>query len=162
MITKALLIAAALTAATPAAAQTNVAFTGPRVELNAGLDDVRNAHEIQNVNYGAALGYDLGLGDRVTLGVEGTAQNFLDSEGREFGAGARLGLAVTPNVLAFGRAGYTTVDLDHGVNAEGLTLGGGLNFAITNHAYAGVEYRYTNFEHGVGRHGALLGVGLRF
>lgn len=161
MLNKILVIAAALGATTPALAQTNANFVGPRIELNAGLDDVQNARDYQDVNYGAAIGYDFPLSDRVTLGAEATAQNVFDSEGREFGAAARLGYAVSPNALLFGRVGYANVDL-RGRNAEGLTVGGGLNFNLTHNAYASVEYRYTDFDHNVGRHGGLVGVGIRF
>lgn len=155
-------VAATSLIASPALAQNNADFVGPRVELNAGLDDVHNANDIQGVNYGAALGYDVPLGDTFTLGGEATAQNVFDSEGREFGAGVRLGAAVTPDLLLFGRVGYSTVDLHHGYNADGLNVGAGLNFALTKNIYTGIEYRYSDFEHNAGRHGALVGVGLRF
>lgn len=154
-------VAAASLLATPAVAQTNANFVGPRVELNAGVDDVRNAKDWNDVTYGAAVGGDVGLGDRVTLGAEAAASNVFNNDGREFGAGLRLGYALTPNVLAYGRAGYSTVDLRH-ENLDGLNIGGGLNFALTHNVYTNLEYRYTDFEHNVGRHGARVGVGIRF
>lgn len=153
-------IAATALAATPVAAQTNANFTGPRVELNAGFDDLRGAHEVNDLTYGVTTGTDFALGDRFTLGGEATASNFFDSEGRELGAGVRLGFAVTPRVLTYGRVGYSTVDLRHR-NVDGLNVGGGLNFAITPNLYTGVEYRYSDFEHNVGSHGARVALGLR-
>ena len=163
-------LAAAALAATPAAAQqrTNSNFTGPRIEVNAGVEDVTNSRRnFNDVTYGAAIGADGALGDRFTLGGEVSVSNPLDDTGRQFGAAARLGYALDRNVLAFGRVGYTNVDIDglqniEEANLEGLTLGGGVNFALTPNLYTSVEYRYTDFEHNIGSHGARVGVGLRF
>jgi outer membrane immunogenic protein len=154
-------VAAASLAATPAVAQTNANFTGARVEVNAGFDDVRNAHEFNDVTYGVAAGGDVGLGDRFTLGAQAEANNVFDNEGRELGGAVRLGYAITPNLLAYGRAGYSTVDLRH-ENLNGLNVGGGLNLALSRNVYTNLEYRYSDFEHNVGSHGARVGVGLRF
>ena len=79
----------------------------------------------------------------------------------DLGAGARLGYEVNKNVLAFGRVGYT--DLDLGARSvDGLTVGGGLEVNVAGPVYTKVEYRYTDFEGGLGRHGGLVGVGVRF
>lgn len=159
---KTALIALALTATTPALAQTNAAFVGPRVELNAGLDDVTQRPETNDVTYGAAVGIDAPVGDRFTLGVEGTVRNFAQDEGRTFGVAARAGVAATENVLVFGRAGYTNYEDAFEQKLDGLTVGGGLNFRLTPNTYANVEYRYSDFEHNVGSHGGLVGIGVRF
>jgi outer membrane immunogenic protein len=147
--------------ATPAFAQTNANFIGPRIEVNAGVDNVKNARDFNDVTYGLAAGVDLPLGGRGTLGGDLELSNPFDDNGRTLGAGVRLGYAVSPHVLAYGRAGYETVDLPND-NFQGLNVGGGLNFALNRNMYAAIEYRYTDFEHNVGSHGARVGIGLRF
>lgn len=148
---KSILALAALAFATPAAAQTtNANFVGPRVEATAGFDD-RN----DTVNYGAGAGYDLGLGDRFTLGVEANADNFASY--RDYGAAARLGYAATDNLLLFGTAGYANLK-----GRDGLRVGGGVEFSTGTPVYGKVEYRYTDFDHGDERHSGLVGFGLRF
>lgn len=161
MLNKILFIAAALTAATPAVAQTNAAFVGPRVELNAGVQDVRHA-DVNDFTYGVALGADAPIGDRFTIGGELAADNVV-SHNRTLGVGARLGYALSPNVLGYGRVGYSNLDLGrHGGHLDGLNAGAGLAFAITPNLYTNVEYRYTDFENHVGSHGARVGIGFRF
>ena len=70
------LAAAAALATTPALAQTNAAFTGVRAEVTAGYNDIQNSPDANDVVYGAAVGVDAPLGDRVTIGVEANSSNF--------------------------------------------------------------------------------------
>lgn len=141
--------------AAPAMAQD---FQGPRFEITAGADDVTNGVDPTDVTYGAALGYDLQLG-KVVVGVDATAANVFDRA--DLGVSARLGYVVNDNVLAYGRAGYTSLDFG-ARSADGLTVGGGLEVNVAGPVYGKVEYRYTDFEAGLGRHGGLVGVGIRF
>lgn len=153
---------AALAFATPAIAQTNANFTGPRVELNAGIDDINNLPDTSEINYGAAVGLDLPLGDRATIGIDGTASNVFESE-RILGAGARLGYAVSPDVLLFARAGYENYRLARNFDLEGLAVGGGVEVSVAKNAFVKLEGRYTDFDNGnTGRVGALVAAGLRF
>jgi len=133
-------------------------FQGPRIEVTAGADDVTNGVDPTDVTYGVALGYDLQLG-KVVVGVDATAANVFDRA--DLGVGARLGYVVNDNVLAYGRAGYTNLDLG-ARSADGLTVGGGLEVNVAGPVYGKVEYRYTDFEAGLGRHGGLVKVGVRF
>lgn len=163
--------AAAALSATPAMAND---FSGPRVEVTAGADDVTAGVDTTDIAYGAALGYDLQLG-RVVLGVEGTAANVFEKA--DLGAAARLGYALNEKVLAFGRVGYSNLERPETctprignrpavctatVNAEGLTVGGGLEVKFVGPFFGKVEYRYTDFDGNLGRHGGLVGFGLRF
>lgn len=133
-------------------------FSGPRFEVTAGADDVTGGVDPTDVTYGAALGYDLQFG-KVVVGVEATAANVFDRA--DLGAGARLGYVVNENVLAYGRVGYTNLDLGRR-SVDGLAVGGGLEVNVAGPVYGKVEYRYTDFEGGLGRHGGLVGVGIRF
>lgn len=147
--------AAATMIATPSMARD---FSGPRIEVTAGADDVTGGVDPTDVTYGAAVGYDVQLG-KVVLGVEATAANVFDRA--DLGAGARLGYVLNENVLGYTRVGYTNLDLG-ARSADGLTVGGGLEVNLVGNVFGGVEYRYTDFEGGLGRHGGLVKVGYRF
>lgn len=161
-------LAALAFVATPAMAND---FAGPRVEVTAGADDVKNGVDATDITYGAALGFDLQFG-KVVAGVDATAANVFDKA--DLGVGARLGYVLNENVLAFTRVGYTnlerpltctgtrTVVCRNTENAEGLAIGGGLEVNVAGPVYGKIEYRYTDFDAGVGRHGGLVGVGIRF
>ena len=159
---KLIAIAALATAAlsTPAMASE---FAGPRLEVTAGADEVRNGVDATDIAYGAALGYDLQFG-KVVVGAEATAANVFDRA--DFGAAARLGYTLNKNVLAYGRVGYTNLERPavRGVVAklDGLTVGGGLEVKLIGSTFAKAEYRYTDFDGALGRHGGLVGFGLRF
>ena len=155
---KLIAIAALATAAlsTPAMASE---FAGPRLEVTAGADEVRNGVDATDIAYGAALGYDLQFG-KVVVGAEATAANVFDRA--DFGAAARLGYTLNKNVLAYGRVGYTKLERSAAVKVEGLTVGGGLEVKLIGSTFAKAEYRYTDFDGNLGRHGGLVGFGLRF
>jgi outer membrane immunogenic protein len=153
-------LAATALVATPAMASD---FSGPRVEVTAGADDVKNGVDATDITYGAALGYDLQFG-KVVAGVDATAANVFDKA--DLGVGARLGYVLNENVLAFTRVGYTNLERPavrgRALELEGLTLGGGLEVNVAGPVYGKIEYRYTDFDGGLGRHGAAVGVGFRF
>jgi outer membrane immunogenic protein len=152
------MIAAALGTATLTTPAMASEFAGPRLEVTAGADDVRNGVDATDIAYGAALGYDLQFG-KVVVGAEATAANVFDRA--DLGAAARLGYTLNKNVLAYTRVGYTDLDLG-AQSVDGLTVGGGLEVKLIGSTFAKAEYRYTDFEGNLGRHGALVGVGLRF
>ena len=133
-------------------------FAGPRIEVTAGADEVRNGVDATDIAYGAALGYDLQFG-KVVVGAEATAANVFDRA--DLGAAARLGYTLNKNVLAYTRVGYTDLDLG-AQSVDGLTVGGGLEVKLIGSTFAKAEYRYTDFEGNLGRHGGLVGIGLRF
>lgn len=129
--------ASATTLATPALAQDNEAFTGPRIEGIAGYDISKAGSDVDNdlndeddesidgLLYGVGVGYDIGVGDRAILGIEAelsssTAETDVvdgDLEDLGFGAeletdrdlylGARAGYVVSPNMLLYAKGGYT-------------------------------------------------------
>ena len=154
---KLIAIAALATAAltTPAMASD---FAGPRIEVTAGADEVRNGVDATDIAYGAALGYDLQFG-KVVVGAEATAANVFDRA--DLGAAARLGYTLNKNVLAYTRVGYTNLDLGRR-SVDGLTVGGGLEVKLIGSTFAKAEYRYTDFDGNLGRHGGLVGFGFRF
>jgi outer membrane immunogenic protein len=134
-------------------------FAGPRIEVTAGADEVRNGVDATDIAYGAALGYDLQFG-KVVVGAEATAANVFDRA--DLGAAARLGYTLNKNVLAYGRVGYTKLERSATAKVDGLTVGGGLEVKLIGSTFAKAEYRYTDFDGNLGRHGGLVGFGLRF
>lgn len=121
--------------ATPAMAQDNEAFTGPRIEGVIGYDitrpgsttDIDNTDDvdqsIDDVAYGVGVGYDFAVGGAV-IGVEGEwleseAQTEYDTTGfsnfgvgnidadRDLYVGVRAGVLATPNTLVYAKGGYT-------------------------------------------------------
>jgi outer membrane immunogenic protein len=165
------MIAAALGTATLATPAFAGDFSGPRLEVTAGADDVTKGVDTTDVTYGAALGYDLQFG-KVVVGAEATAANVFEKA--DLGAAARLGYTLNKNVLAYTRVGYTNLERPQTctgtrpvvcrttANLEGLTVGGGLEVKLVGATFARAEYRYTDFDGSVGRHGGLVGLGLRF
>lgn len=168
---KALVFAAtaalAAAVATPAMAQD---FTGPRVGVVGGYDDVANR---DGFTYGVVAGVDAPVAKGVVVGVEATLEDSTTSAAglnasRELGVAVRAGVVVLPKVLAYGKVGYTNARFElagsnAGVSLEGVRYGGGIEYAVTDRVYTTVEYRRTELEDGVGgRNGVLAGIGIRF
>jgi outer membrane immunogenic protein len=182
-------------AATPAMAQEAASpFSGVRVEGLVGYDRPSIEDEgSDGVVYGAGVGYDFQSRGGLVIGVEGEATDSTADDciadfditgdelcaraGRDFYAGARVGTAVSPNVLLYAKGGYTnarigldyedgtagtTADFDESRNLDGLRAGAGVEFAIGPNSYAKTEYRYSNYEGGFDRHQVVAGFGFRF
>jgi outer membrane immunogenic protein len=135
-------------------------FNGPRVEVTAGFDDIKNGVDNTKVTYGATTGYDRQFG-RFVVGVEATAANVFDRA--DLGVGARAGIVPSKDVLIYGRVGYANLNQRTLPNLEGVSVGGGIEANVVGPFYGKVEYRYTDFSGtNTGRHQAFLGAGLRF
>lgn len=158
---------ALMTLAAPAMAQD---FTGPRVGVVGGYDDVQNR---DGFTYGVVAGVDAPVAKGVIVGVEATVEDSTTkaaglNASRELGVAVRAGVVVLPKVLAYGKVGYTNARFElagtnAGVSLEGVRYGGGIEYAVTDRVYTTVEYRRTELEDGVGgRNGVLAGVGIRF
>ena len=183
----------ATAAATPAIAQDSAPFSGLRVEGQVGYDasDVEGENS-DGVTYGTQAGYDVQRRGAV-FGVEGEiADSTVDecvqdvdlagdelclSAGRDLYVGGRAGAAVSPNVLVYGKAGYTNaranldyedgtdgtaLDFEEGENLDGVRVGGGVEVALGPNSYAKTEYRYSNYEQGISRNQGVAGFGFRF
>jgi outer membrane immunogenic protein len=184
---KYLLTVAAVLVATPAFAQddTGSTFTGVRGEVHAGYDNV-HAKVIANdstgtavesgsksgVSYGGEVGYDLAIGQKLTIGayagLEGASTKdctavFGGDEaclkaGRSITAGARLGFKLTEPVLFYIKGGYSNGRLDEtytdggtndfrlGRNLDGFHLGAGAEVAVTKHVYGKLDYTFTQYD----------------
>ena len=146
---------AAIALATPAFAQDNAAFVGVRAEVAAGVASV-DAINADTAVLSGTLGVDAPLNANWTIGAETTVTE------DEFGVAARLGYAVSPRTLVFGRVGYADFDNARNFSDQGLALGAGVEHRLTERLFVTTQYRYTDFDQGDGAHGALIGLGYRF
>lgn len=153
------LAATAMFASAPAFAQASD-FSGIRVGVTAGVDDVTSNPDTTDITYGAVVGLDIPVGEKVLVGVEANVDNVFDR--RDIGASARLGFTPAKNVLLFGKAGYANYNDAFSRKLDGLRVGGGVEFKVGSNSFVGAEYRYTDFEAGVGKHGVLGTIGIRF
>lgn len=187
------LILPAILIAAPAMAQDAEPFTGPSVVAVAGIDHVGSDTFSDNgLLYGGAVTYDLGAG-KLRYGVEGevtgstrkgcasnvavTGDRACFHTGRDLYIGGRLGAVVAPNVMLYGKAGYTNLrsggsyndpattispDFKGSENYGGYRLGAGAEFNAGNFLIR-TEYRYSDYD-GLagGRHQGTVGLGFRF
>ena len=219
-ITVLLAAASTFAVAAPAMAQSaDDPFTGFRVEGLAGYDvstagsDVDNDvnedddQSIDGFNYGIGAGYDFNAGG-VVLGVEAelsdsTAKTeFTNGDfegfglgdvetGRDIYVGARAGFLAAPDLLIYGKGGYTNAryniessfDGDEyraKIDTDGFRIGAGVEYALSGNSFAKIEYRYSNYsdaeldferdnapdqdlgEIDLDRHQVMVGYGLRF
>ncbi len=166
---------AAVTVATPAAAQEASNFGGVKLGVIAGYDNLRLEYEgvgadDDGVLYGVTAGYDMDLGSAV-IGLEleasdsTTKQRFTDADfgdslalaaGRDLYVGARIGFPVAHNVLLYAKGGYTNARAKLTYNdGEGLILSSsdtlegwrlGGGVELTNaNHFARIEYRYSDY-----------------
>lgn len=175
-------------AATPAAAQV-AAPSGPRVEALVGYDKTKvdfsdtgydYRMKSDGALYGVGAGYDFGLANGASLGVDVEATGSTAKEeigtaeiktGRDLYAGGRVSFGVSPNTTAYLKAGYTnarfkvtddTLGVSEADNLNGYRLGAGAQVGLGGNAFVGGEYRYSDYENDVSRHQLVAKVGTRF
>lgn len=118
---------------------------------------------------GAQIGYDQQLGNRFVVGLfgaynlasmksEGSISDFdagfKAEKGDEWSLGARVGFLATPRTMVYALAAYTQTDYKFSshigdasgsktVDFTGVTVGGGIEIALTNNIFLGGEYTHT-------------------
>lgn len=166
--------AACIALSAPAFAQDKSApFTGAHIEGLAGYDAVKtNSNGLGTPGgflYGVGLGYDLRAGGAI-VGLEGELSDSTASRAgidatRDIYVGGRIGVPISPSVLAYVKAGYSNARIEGAGldrNGDGVRVGAGLEYDLGNKLFAKAEYRYTNYEQDVERHQVLGGIGIRF
>ena len=171
-------------AAFPAFAQDAAPFTGVHAEVITGYDvvDADGTDSSDGILYGLNAGYDFAMGG-VILGLEGeiadssTKRRFAGGRtvtDRDLYVGARIGLPLGDRALAYGKVGYTNARFESEVaageagtisshaNADGIRLGAGLEYRLSDMLFLKGEYRYSNYEAGLSRHQVVTGIGARF
>ena len=180
----ALVAIAAFSASTPALAADDAdGFVGPRAEVMVGYENIRATSlptDEDGIAWAGAIGYDARIAQDVVLGVDlemGDSDNSrnvipgLDWDtGRTLYAGGKLGFAMSPSSMIYGKVGYANSEarLVSGGNTwtvreiDGVRLGAGLEQKVTDTVYLKGEYRYTDQTNTVSSHQLMTGVGLRF
>lgn len=133
----------------------------------AGYDKIVAPHVV----VGAEASFTVGADDSLT-GNRGAAAVTVDPE-YGFDISARAGYLVTEKALVYVRGGYANIraristgnDMVTTGNVDGWLAGGGIEYAMTDHVNARLEYRYidagsngSTFE----RQQVLVGVSYRF
>lgn len=189
-----LVLGAALLACAPgiAAAQdaepAEQGFDGVRIEARLGYETptVSGDGDIYKlgsaVSYGGEIGFDLKVGNKVVVGPYATYEfssvklcDGLDclKEDGNLGVGGRIGVAVSPTVLIYAKAGYTnitfSVDSSFGTGSDsksGIQGAIGVDVNFSKHLYGFVEGNYGDYGKYFGfnlqRRHVAAGVGLRF
>jgi outer membrane immunogenic protein len=140
---------------------------------------------------GGYAGYNLKATDRIVIGAEAGFSASVDDEARANSAGrplaidprysfdlsARAGYLVTEKALVYVRGGYanarvrttlvpvTGAPVVSSDNLDGWQVGGGIEYAISDHISARAEYRYSDLGSNGGqydRHQTLVGVSYNF
>ncbi|ASK87363.1 outer membrane protein [Sphingorhabdus sp. SMR4y] len=174
-------IAAAIAAsvlASPVLAQEKGDFSGVKATAIAGYDnidlDIAGIDNVDGFLYGATLGYDMQSGNIVYgLELEATEStgNISDATGRieagrDLYAGGRLGVVVGDTALLYAKAGYTNARVSSpglgGDNGDGVRVGAGIEYQLSDNMFARGEYRYSNYEAGVSRNQGLVSLGMKF
>jgi outer membrane immunogenic protein len=128
--------------ATPAVAQDQGNFSGPRIEGIVGYDRLHaEGDSTDGVLYGSRVGYDFRSG-RAIFGVDGEVTGSTSDEcvndfaaagdrlcvsaGRDLYAGGRIGAVLSPNIELYGTLGYTNARVK--ASYEDGTAGTALDF----------------------------------
>jgi len=164
-------------------------FTGARVEGLAGWDRVQNNGHDDGVQYGLGAGYDFQTGMGL-VGIEGEVADssvrqctgsrtvadprLCAKAGRDLYVGGRVGTVVGGNTLLYAKAGYTNAQAkltsNDGTgqitlgksNLDGVRVGAGAEYALSQNSFVKAEYRYSNYEQGFSRNQVVAGFGFRF
>lgn len=110
--------------------------------------------------FGGFVGYNWDLGNQLVVGLEGdlnydwneeSVAGFGDVEtGMNWSARARVGYAMD-RALLFAAGGYTGTNIEGAGDDDtlhGWTIGGGVDYALTDRMFTRVEYRYNDFGSG--------------
>lgn len=158
-----------------------------RLSVDRGLPGVTPRIDTGRGGIGARgfIGYDAAVGPVVIgaeagIGIGGRTAQQAVANGRygvdpgfNWDLSARAGVAVDPSFLLYGRAGYrwqrTATSLVQGTTAtrrttteDGLTFGGGAEYAVSESVAVRGEYMRTNFGDGLNGNQFRLGVSFRF
>ncbi|WP_423601691.1 outer membrane protein [Sphingomonas sp. MS122] len=187
------MILPAILVAAPAMAQDAEPFTGPSIVAIGGVDHSSGgSDDPTGFVYGGAVTYDLGsgslrygaeaevtgttTGECQTSSIAGSSQRNCYHIGRDLYVGGRLGMVVAPNLMLYGKAGYTNVRIKESYdnlstpaspdqklagNSDGYRLGAGMELDIGKFLVR-TEYRYSDYDWGGHRHQGTVGLGFRF
>lgn len=164
-------------AAETPASSSGTTFRGFRIEGNAGGDRfMSQGRHRDKFGYGATIGFDGQIGDRIVIGPEASywrANNWSENVTRgvsggvirhksfeEFGVAVRAGFLVAPQLLVFGKGGYVTneqrkrfnappgqTSFYNHVNTTGYQVGGGVELSMADRFQGPLSGLYVNAQY---------------
>ena len=163
-------------------------FNGVRAEARLGwetptVSESGNVFKIDSaVSYGGEVGFDVKLGRKVVAGpyavYEFSSVKLCDGpdcirEDGNLGVGGRIGVAVGPRALIYGKLGYARIRFTASSggatgseSAEGVQGAIGLNVNLSRHVYGLAEINYADYGRFAGvklqRRHVAAGIGVRF
>ncbi|MFC0202972.1 outer membrane protein [Novosphingobium soli] len=145
--------AAAVAAATPALANE------ARIEARTGV--IWDGSDSDAVA-GVAVGYDYDLGEKLFVGVQGSADKVLTGGTRvSWGAGGRIGARVLPATKVYALADWQSKNCRSCNSAVGV--GGGVQQDLGSRTYLKAEYQHLLVgDHTTDADRGLVGVGVKF
>ncbi|CDO37701.1 MULTISPECIES: outer membrane protein [Novosphingobium] len=148
-----------LAAVAAAAAATPAMANEARIEARTGL--IWNGSDSDAVA-GVAAGYDYDLGDKLFVGIEGSADKVLADDTRvSWGAGGRAGFKVLPGSKLYAAANWQSKFCRTCNSAVGV--GGGWQQDLGQKVYAKVEYKHLLVgDNTPDADLGLIGVGVKF
>lgn len=128
------------------------------------VEGIAGTESFDGARLGGFVGYNWQMGNQLVLGLEGdlnydwneeTVAGFADVEsGLNWSARARVGYAMD-RALLFVAGGYTGTNVsaegtgfDEDDTLHGWTIGGGVDYAVTDRMFTRIEYRYNDFGSG--------------
>jgi outer membrane immunogenic protein len=167
---------------------TTAHFNGVRAEARLGwetptVSESGQVFKIDSaVSYGGEIGFDARLGNKVVAGpyaayefssVKVCSGTDCLREDGNLGVGGRIGVAVSPRVLIYGKLGYarirftaTSGGATGSDSAEGVQGAIGLNLNFNRNFYGLVEINYADYGRFAGfnlqRRHVATGIGVRF
>ncbi|WP_137863146.1 MULTISPECIES: porin family protein [unclassified Sphingomonas] len=141
------------------------------------------------IGYRGHVGYDAQIGDMLVIGAEAgigkggktlTAASptgdYALKPGWTWDVSGRAGVLPAPNVLLYGRAGYSWLrvrettdfraanlkDIDSSVTEKGFLWGGGVEAGVMPGVYARAEYNRANYRDGLKTSKVQLGLSIGF
>ncbi|PYB73016.1 outer membrane protein [Rhizobium wuzhouense] len=127
------------------------------------LSGVAGTESFDGARFGGFAGYNWDLGNQLVVGVEGDLNYDWNEEtvfatdiksGLNWSARARVGYAMD-RALLFAAGGYTGTNIksdgpggSFDDTLHGWTIGGGVDYALTDRVFTRLEYRYNDFGSG--------------
>ena len=120
---------------------------GPNIKTKGFVGGVFGGYQWQQENFVYGAEADLGYN-----GVKGSSAGVEAKGGLEGSLRARLGYAISPEILLYGTGGLAAKNqkIDDGVTSDskamvGWTAGVGTDIKITDNVFGRVEYRYSDY-----------------
>ncbi|MGB3900826.1 MAG: outer membrane protein [Mesorhizobium sp.] len=127
--------------------RTRIPNGGPDIKTDGFIGGAFAGYNWQSDNFVYGLEGDLGYN-----GVKGSSGGVKSKSGFEGSIRARLGYAVTPEILLYGTAGGAGKNVKVSVPGDseskgmfGWTAGVGTDIKLTDNVFGRVEYRYTDY-----------------